>query len=91
MSRIRRVARVVTTCACVFGSLSAFAEHLDMLGMGILRGDLGSAGYDINNLGQVAGFSSGFERGRSHVDRGEGRARVRTQMQHRQEHQLSIV
>lgn len=67
MSRIRRATRMITTCACALGSLSAFADRLDMLGLGILRGDLGSAGYDINHLGQVAGYSSGFERGRSHA------------------------
>ena len=33
----------------------AHADRLDMLGMGILRGDLGSVATDINDLGVMTG------------------------------------
>lgn len=43
------------------------AERLDMLGMGMLAGDRGSAAADINDLGAMAGYSSAFEFGNSHA------------------------
>lgn len=45
----------------------AHADRLDMLGMGILSGDRGSAAADINDLGAMAGYSSAFEFGNSHA------------------------
>lgn len=68
MSRLSPVARCVSVAVSLAtGSVFASADRFDMLGMGILRGDLGSAAYDVNNAGHTAGWSSGFERGRSHA------------------------
>ena len=68
MSQVRLTRHGVASAIVALGLATfATADHLDMLGMGILRGDLGSAAYDLNERGQMAGYSSGFEHGTSHA------------------------
>lgn len=44
-------------------SATSFAAKLDMLGMGVLSGHLGSFARDINNQGTICGVSTGMEKG----------------------------